>query len=197
MINIVLLGPPGVGKGTQAKLLVNTFGLIHLSTGDLFRKNIKRETSLGKMAKAYTDKGLLVPDEVTNKLLKTAVLKQIKAGAKGLIFDGYPRNTHQAYVLDNFLNEHNIPVSTVLAIEVDNEILIQRILKRGEISGRTDDQSESTIRDRISIYHKNTAMLKDFYTRQDKLFVINGLGTIEEIGKKIRDIVKKLGTHKN
>lgn len=197
MINVVLLGPPGVGKGTQAKLLVNTFGLIHLSTGDLFRENIKRETSLGKMAKAYIDKGLLVPDEVTNKLLKTAVLKQIKAGAKGLIFDGYPRNTHQAYVLDNFLNEHNIPVSTVLAIEIDNQILIQRILKRGEISGRTDDQSESTIRDRISIYHKNTAMLKDFYTQQDKLFVINGLGTIEEIGEKIRDIVKKLGTHKN
>lgn len=197
MINVVLLGPPGVGKGTQAKLLVNTFGLINLSTGDLFRENIKRETSLGKMAKAYIDKGLLVPDEVTNKLLKTAVLKQIKAGAKGLIFDGYPRNTHQAYVLDNFLNEHNIPVSTVLAIEIDNQILIQRILKRGEISGRTDDQSESTIRDRISIYHKNTAMLKDFYTQQDKLFVINGLGTIEEIGEKIRDIVKKLGTHKN
>ncbi len=197
MINIVLLGPPGVGKGTQAKLLVNKFGLIHLSTGDLFRENIKRETSLGKMAKAYIDKGLLVPDEVTNNLLKTAVLEQIKAGAKGLIFDGYPRNTHQAYVLDNFLNEHNIPVSTVLAIEVDNQILIQRILKRGEISGRTDDQSESTIRDRISIYHKNTAMLKDFYTRQHKLFVINGLETIEEIGEKIRDLVKKLRKHKN
>ncbi len=189
MLNIVLFGPPGAGKGTQAELLIEKYQLIHLSTGDLFRKNIGEGTELGKLAKSYMDKGLLVPDEVTVDMLKSTVLDNVKSGAKGFIFDGYPRNTHQAEVLDTFLTEQNIPVSIALALEVEDEVLIQRILERGKTSGRTDDQNEETIRERISVYYANTAILKDFYQKQDKLSVIDGLGTIEEIAERLEKAV--------
>ncbi|MFV0530825.1 MAG: adenylate kinase [Flavobacteriales bacterium] len=189
MLNIVLFGPPGAGKGTQAEFLIKKFQLVHVSTGDLFRKNIGEGTELGKLAKSYIDKGQLVPDQVTVDMLKEAVMTSVKKGAKGFIFDGYPRNTHQAEVLDVFLKEQNIPVSIALALEVEDEILIQRILKRGKTSGRVDDQNEETIRERITVYYKNTAILKGFYQKQDKLVVINGLGSIEEIAKRLEKAV--------
>lgn len=189
MLNIVLFGPPGAGKGTQAKFLINQFQLVHLSTGDLFRKNIGEGTELGKLAQSYMEKGQLVPDQVTVDMLKEAVLESVEAGAKGFIFDGYPRNTHQAEVLDVFLNEQNIPVSIALALEVEDEVLIQRILERGKTSGRVDDQNEETIRERISVYYANTAILKDFYQKQKKLTVIDGLGTIEEIATRLEKAV--------
>ncbi len=189
MLNIVLFGPPGAGKGTQAKFLIEKFQLVHLSTGDLFRKNIGEGTELGKLAKSYMDKGLLVPDEVTVDMLKEAVLENVKVGAKGFIFDGYPRNTHQAEVLDTFLNKQNLPVSIALALEVEDEVLIQRIVKRGKTSGRVDDQNEETIRERISVYYANTAILKEFYQKQDKLSVIDGLGSIEEIAERLEKAV--------
>ncbi len=190
MLNIVLFGPPGAGKGTQAKFLLEKFQLVHLSTGDLFRENIGEKTELGKLAKSYIDKGKLVPDQVTVDMLKDAVLKSIKGGAKGFVFDGYPRNTNQAEVLDTFLKEQNIPVSIALALEVEDQILIERILERGKTSGRVDDQKEETIRERISVYYANTAILKDYYHNQDKLSVIDGLGTIEEIANRLEEVIK-------
>ncbi len=190
MLNIVLFGPPGAGKGTQAKFLLEKFQLVHLSTGDLFRENIGDNTELGKLAKSYIDKGKLVPDQVTVDMLKDAVLKSIKDGAKGFIFDGYPRNTNQAEVLDALLEEQNIPVSIALALEVEDQILIERILDRGKTSGRVDDQKEETIRERISVYYANTAILKDYYQSQDKLSVINGLGTINEIANRLEEVIK-------
>ncbi len=189
MLNIVLFGPPGAGKGTQAELLIEKFQLIHLSTGDLFRKNIGEGTELGQLAQSYMDKGQLVPDQVTVDMLKEAVMENVKKEVKGFIFDGYPRNTHQAEVLDIFLNEHNIPVSVALALEVEDEALIQRILHRGKTSGRADDQSEETIRERISVYYANTAILKEYYQKQNKLSVIDGLGSIEKIAKRLEKAV--------
>lgn len=184
MLNIVLFGPPGAGKGTQAQFLINKYQLVHLSTGDLFRKNIGEGTELGKLAKSYMDKGELVPDQVTVDMLKDAV-ESNKSGAKGFIFDGYPRNTLQAEVLDTFLNEMQLPVTVALALEVEDEILVERILKRGETSGRSDDTSVETIRERIRVYYENTAILKDYYQKQGKLAVVNGLGTIEEIAARL------------
>ena len=184
MLNIVLFGPPGAGKGTQAQFLIDKYQLVHLSTGDLFRKNIGEGTELGKLAKSYMDKGELVPDQVTVDMLKDAV-ESNKSGAKGFIFDGYPRNTLQAEVLDTFLNEMQLPVTVALALEVEDEILVERILKRGETSGRSDDTSVETIRERIRVYYENTAILKDYYQKQGKLAVVNGLGTIEEIAARL------------
>ena len=184
MLNIVLFGPPGAGKGTQAQFLIDKYQLVHLSTGDLFRKNIGEGTELGKLAKSYMDKGELVPDQVTVDMLKDAV-ESNKSGAKGFIFDGYPRNTLQAEVLDTFLNEMQLPVTVALALEVEDEILVERILKRGETSGRSDDISVETIRERIRVYYENTAILKDYYQKQGKLAVVNGLGTIEEIAARL------------
>ncbi|MFV0238082.1 MAG: adenylate kinase [Flavobacteriales bacterium] len=189
MLNIVLFGPPGAGKGTQAQFLIEKFQLVHLSTGDLFRKNIKESTKLGILAKSYMDRGQLVPDQVTVDMLKETVLENVKKGVNGFIFDGYPRNTHQAEVLDTFLIQENIPLSLALALEVEDEVLVQRILERGKTSGRIDDQNEKTIRERISVYYSNTAVLKDFYQKQEKLTTINGRGTIEEIASQLEKAV--------
>jgi adenylate kinase len=179
MLNIVLFGPPGAGKGTQAEKLVKKFQLVHLSTGDIFRANIKGGTELGKLAKSYMDKGELVPDEVTIKMLESEVGKY--AYPKGFIFDGFPRTTAQAQALDKFLTTKNLSITMTLALEVEEEELTKRILLRGKESGRADDQDADIVRNRVKEYNNKTAPLKDFYLKQGKLKTIQGIGGIDDI----------------
>ena len=190
MTNLVLFGPPGAGKGTQAEVLKEKYDLIHISTGDVFRYNIKNETELGKLAKSYIDKGQLVPDEVTIKMLSEEVDKNPKA--KGFIFDGFPRTEAQADALAELLKTKNTEVSGMVALEVDDEILVQRLLNRGKTSGRADDADENVIRNRIKVYYNETAILKDYYLKQNKYHGIDGVGTIEEITERLSKAIDKL-----
>ena len=179
MLNLVLFGPPGAGKGTQAARLVEKYHLVHLSTGDIFRSNIKEGTNLGQLAKSYIDKGALVPDEVTIGMLEAEV--NSNSNAKGFIFDGFPRTSAQAEALDDFLNSKGTEVSSMLALEVDENELITRLLERGKSSGRADDQDTSIIKNRIQVYEDETAVLKTYYANQNKFFGIEGVGSIESI----------------
>ena len=179
MLNLVLFGPPGAGKGTQAARLVEKYHLVHLSTGDIFRSNIKKGTDLGQLAKSYIDQGALVPDEVTIGMLEAEV--NSNANAKGFIFDGFPRTTAQAEALDAFLSSKDTQVSSMLALEVNENELIKRLLERGKSSGRADDQDAGIIKHRIRVYETETAVLKTYYTNQNKFFGIDGVGSIESI----------------
>ncbi len=179
MLNLVLFGPPGSGKGTQAEKLVQKYGLVHLSTGDIFRANIKGETDLGKLAKSYIDKGQLVPDEVTIDMLQSEADKH--ADAKGFIFDGFPRTTFQAEALDKYMTSRNTAISVMLALDVNEEELKRRLLERGKLSGRPDDQNPDVIQNRIDVYNRETAPAKEFYTQQNKYCGVNGVGAIEDI----------------
>lgn len=179
MLNIVLFGPPGAGKGTQSEKLIEKFQLIHLSTGDLLRSEIAQQTVLGMQAKLLMDKGELVPDAVVIGMIRVKLEHNEKAS--GFIFDGFPRTAAQAEALDNLLSEKNTNISCMLALEVDNEELTKRLLLRGKASGRADDQNEEIIRNRIKEYNNKTAPLKDFYSAQNKFHAINGIGSIDEI----------------
>ena len=179
MLNLVLFGPPGAGKGTQAERLVEKYQLVHLSTGDIFRSNIKEGTDLGQLAKSYIDKGALVPDEVTIGMLEAEV--NSNSNAKGFIFDGFPRTSAQAEALDAFLSTKDTEVSSMLALEVDENELITRLLERGKSSGRADDQDAGIIKNRIKVYENETAVLKTYYANQNKFFGIEGVGSIESI----------------
>lgn len=179
MLNIVLFGPPGSGKGTQAAKLVEKYKLVHLSTGDIFRANIKGETELGKLAKSYLDQGQLVPDEVTIHILQSEADKHI--GVNGFIFDGFPRTIQQAEALDAYLQARNTSVSMMLSLEVEEEELKKRLLLRGKDSGRADDQNPEVIQNRINVYHRDTAPAKAYYTHQNKYKAVNGVGAIETI----------------
>ena len=179
MLNLVLFGPPGAGKGTQAARLVEKYHLVHLSTGDIFRSNIKEGTDLGQLAKSYIDKGALVPDEVTIGMLEAEV--NSNSNAKGFIFDGFPRTSAQAEALDVFLSSKGTEVSSMLALEVDENELIKRLLERGKSSGRADDQDAGIIKNRIQVYENETAVLKTYYANQNKFFGIEGEGSIESI----------------
>lgn len=190
MLNIVLFGPPGAGKGTQSEKLINHFGLTHLSTGDIFRANIKGETELGVLAKSYMDKGNLVPDEVTIGMLQSEFEKH--PDAKGFIFDGFPRTTAQAEALDTFLTSKNTEITTMLALEVPEDELVKRLLLRGKDSGRADDQDESIVRNRIKVYNEQTAVVASFYEKQGKFSSINGVGTIEEIFERLTESINAL-----
>ena len=190
MINLVLFGKPGAGKGTQAGFLKEKYNLKHISTGDVFRYNIKNGTELGKLAKSYIDDGDLVPDEVTIKMLQDEVEKN--QDAAGFIFDGFPRTTAQAQALDNFLESKDMQVNATIALEADDEILIQRLLERGKESGRSDDQDENKIRNRFDEYNEKTAPLKDYYENQGKFHSVDGIGGIAEITERLGKVIDEL-----
>ncbi len=183
MINIVLFGKPGAGKGTQADFLKHKYNLVHLSTGDIFRFNMKNDTELGKLAKSYIDNGDLVPDEVTINMLQDEVEKNPQA--KGFLFDGFPRTIAQAEALDKFLAGKNQEITATVALEANDEILVQRLLERGKTSGRADDQDEEKIRNRYQEYNEKTAPLMDYYKAQHKFYAVDGIGTIEEVTERL------------
>jgi adenylate kinase len=183
MLNIVLFGPPGAGKGTQSERLIEKYNLVHLSTGDVFRANIKGETELGKLAKSYMDAGQLVPDAVTIDMLRSEVAKH--TDSKGFIFDGFPRTNAQAQALDEFLSSLNTQISLMLALEVEEQELKTRLLKRAEVSGRADDADPTVIEKRISVYNQETAPVKAFYQAQEKFVAIDGIGSIDDITQRL------------
>ncbi|MBP6575925.1 MAG: adenylate kinase [Chryseobacterium sp.] len=191
MINIVLFGPPGSGKGTQAQHLIEKFNLKQISTGDLFRFNMKNDTELGKLAKSYIDKGQLVPDQVTIDMLIDELRKP--TDANGFIFDGFPRTAVQTEALETIVKEElNSEISVCLSLIVDDAVLVERLLKRGETSGRTDDSNEEIIRDRIIEYYTKTAEVAELYKKQGKYAEVIGVGDISEISEKLFAEVEKI-----
>ena len=190
MINIVLFGKPGAGKGTQAEFLKGKYNLTHLSTGDIFRYNIKNNTELGQLAKTFMDKGDLVPDEVTIQMLQSEVDKNPQSA--GFLFDGFPRTLAQAAALDVFLESKNQNVTATVALEADDNILVQRLLERGKTSGRPDDQDEEKIRNRYDEYNQKTAPLMHYYKDQDKFYAVDGIGSIEEITQRLSKVIDNL-----
>ncbi|MBK8819882.1 MAG: adenylate kinase [Saprospiraceae bacterium] len=187
MINIVLFGPPGSGKGTQADLLVKEYNILHISTGDLFRYEMGNNTPLGLKAKEYMAKGELVPDSVTIGMLENKV--NANPDAAGIIFDGFPRNIFQAQSLDTFLSKKDTMVTCLIALDVPEEELVKRLLNRGKSSGRADDNDETIIRNRIKVYNSETKPVFDHYAEKGKSALIHGVGSIEEIFTRIREAV--------
>ena len=191
MINIVLFGPPGSGKGTQAENLIKKFNLKQISTGDLFRFNMKNDTPLGILAKSYIDKGELVPDQVTIDMLIDEVKKP--TDTTGFIFDGFPRTTFQTSALDEIVkNELNSEISICLSLVVEDKILIERLINRGKTSGRKDDSEESIIENRITEYYKKTAEVAELYKPQGKSVEVNGVGDVAQISEKLFAEVQKI-----
>jgi adenylate kinase len=190
MINIVLFGKPGSGKGTQAEFLKSKYQLFHISTGDLFRHHISNKTDLGMLAQSYMNKGDLVPDQVTIDMLKDAV--EAHSEAKGFIFDGFPRTSKQAEVLDTFLSEKSMQISATVALEADYDVLVERLVNRGKTSGRVDDQDEEKIRNRFEEYDNKTAPLRDFYEAQGKFHSVDGIGGIDEITHRLTTLIDGL-----
>jgi adenylate kinase len=190
ILNIVLFGKPGAGKGTQAEFLKDKYNLTHLSTGDIFRFNIKNETALGQLAKTYMDKGDLVPDEVTIKMLQSEVDKN--PNSAGFLFDGFPRTLAQAKALDHFLQSKGQKITATVALEADDEILVQRLLERGKTSGRPDDQDEEKIRNRYDEYNLKTAPLMDYYKTQNKFYAVDGIGSIDEVTNRLSNVIENL-----
>ena len=179
MFNLILFGPPGSGKGTQSEKLIARYGLKHLSTGDLLRNEINRQTPLGKEAQNFMDKGQLVPDEVVIGMISSALDEN--PNIKGFLFDGFPRTPAQAKALDELLKLKKAPIKAMLALDVSEEELVKRLLKRGETSGRSDDNNENVIRARIVEYRTKTAVVADYYKQFDKVVMVKGEGTIDEI----------------
>ena len=186
MLNVVIFCAPGSGKGTQSELIIKEYGLDHISTGDVLRSEMKNDTELGKIAKDYIEKGQLVPDELIVNML--AKVLDSKENSKGVIFDGFPRTIPQAKALKVMLNERGTDVSVMLNLQVDEEELVKRLLERGKVSGRSDDNLE-TIKSRLEVYHKHFFPLVDFYVEEGKHVAIQGMGTIEEIFGRIKDAI--------
>ena len=183
MINLILFGPPGSGKGTQAKMLVEKYGLTHISTGDLFRFEISNKTPLGLKAQEYMDQGILVPDEVTVGMLQNKVDQT--NNTEGYILDGFPRTIPQSQALDKFFEKRDMEVTHLIALDVDDEEIVKRLLERGKISGRPDDANEEVIRKRIVEYNAKTSRVFDYYHEQGKAQKVNGIGTIPEIFNRL------------
>lgn len=189
MFNLILFGPPGSGKGTQSDKLVEKYGLIHLSTGNLLRQEIKDKTPLGLEAKSFIDKGQLVPDEVVIGMVDS-YFDQHK-GAKGFLFDGYPRTVAQAEALDKLLALKKTGIATVLFLNVDEEELIKRLVHRGKTSGRSDDMDENVQRKRQEVYRNETLPVAGYYKKQDKVVSVLGMGTVDQIFSSLADIIDK------
>lgn len=183
MLNIVLFGPPGAGKGTQSEFLIKKYQLVHLSTGDIFRFNIKNATELGTLAKSYMDKGALVPDQVTISMLESEVNKY--PDAQGFIFDGFPRTEAQAEALEAFLASKGETITCMLALEVGEEELKNRLLERAKTSGRPDDADPTIIQNRIDVYNRETAPVANYYKQRAKYHGIDGIGTIGDISERL------------
>jgi adenylate kinase len=190
MLNLVLFGPPGCGKGTQSNRLIQKYDLIHLSTGDILRNEIALKTVLGMEAKKIMDKGILVPDEVVIGMISTKL--DANKNAKGFIFDGFPRTQAQAAALDTLLTEKGTSIAGMLALDVEYDELVRRILHRGEDSGRADDNDPAVIGKRIEEYNKKTAPLIDYYKKQNKFHSIKGHGTVDEIFIKLCEVIDNL-----
>lgn len=186
MLNIVLFGPPGAGKGTQSEKMIKQYKLIHLSTGDLFRKHLGEGTELGKLAQKYMDDGNLVPDSVVIGMVKDKIATAVDPN--GFIFDGFPRTVNQAQALDDVLGEFETSVSGMIGLNVPDEELKKRLLERGKTSGRADDQNETKINTRIKVYKEETIPVANYYEAQGKYSSINGVGDIDSIFTEIRRI---------
>jgi adenylate kinase len=190
MLNLVLFGPPGAGKGTQSEFLIKKYGLVHLSTGDILRSEIAAGTELGLKAKGLMDQGLLVPDEVVIGMISSK-LEQNK-DARGFIFDGFPRTIEQAKALDKLLEEKGTAITMMIALEVEDEELEKRLLLRGKDSGRADDRNPEVIQKRIKEYNNKTAPLKDYYSGQNKFHSVLGIGSIQDISQRLSDTIEKV-----
>ena len=187
MLNILIFGPPGCGKGTQSEFLVNQYKLKHLSTGDIFRENIKNQTNLGIEAKKYMDQGKLVPDFITIDMLGEKMYN--KNNFSGFLFDGFPRTEKQAKSLDDLLSKMNQKISMMICIDVPEDELVKRLLKRGKISNRADDQNKEIIFNRIKVYKEQTEVLKEYYQKQNKFFHIDGVSKIDDVKQKIFSLI--------
>lgn len=190
MINLILFGPPGSGKGTQAEKLAEKYNILHISTGDLFRKEIGDQSELGQLATQYMKKGELVPDEVTIGMLEAALERH--GSTFGVIYDGFPRTVDQAQALDNLLEESEDQIDLLISLQVDDQEIIRRILERGKMSGRADDQSEEIIQGRLDVYKNETKPVYAYYDAMDKAITVKGMGTIEEIFTRITETIDQI-----
>lgn len=188
MFNLVLFGPPGAGKGTQSIMIAEKYNFAHISTGDIFRSEIKNETPLGLKVKSIIESGELVPDELLIDILKHAMSKY--TDAKGFVFDGFPRTLPQASDLDKMLNESNESVTLTLALDVDEDELLARLLNRAKLEGRKDD-TEEVIKNRLQVYHQQTSPLINYYKEQGKFQSVNGLGTIQDIFNRLCEVIEQ------
>lgn len=190
MLNIVLFGPPGAGKGTQSEKLITHYNLTHISTGDLFRKHLGEGTELGQQVRSYMDAGKLVPDQLVINMVDDKLKEE--QGTQGIIFDGFPRTITQAKALDDLLEKKNMPITGMVALEVPDEELIKRLLERGKTSGRADDQDKKKIATRLDVYRNETLPVANYYQEQGKYVSVDGVGKIEEIFDKITRGIEQL-----
>lgn len=190
MLNIILFGPPGAGKGTQSEKLISKYQLKHIATGDLFRKHLGEGTSLGKLAQRYMDEGNLVPDEVVIGMVDETIKEN--EGVKGFIFDGFPRTVTQASALDHLLEEKGSPITGMVALDVPEDELVKRIKNRGKTSGRTDDQDDNKIQNRIQVYKNETLPVANYYGKKGRYIQISGVGEVEEIFDQICEKIEVL-----
>ena len=189
MLNVVIFGAPGSGKGTQSELIISKYGFFHISTGDILRQEIKKQTELGLTAEEYIKTGQLVPDELIIKILSDVL--DANTDVKGFIFDGFPRTIAQGEALDNLLREKNTSIIAVLNLDVDEKELLNRLVKRGEGSGRPDDNPE-VIQNRLEVYRNQTEPLKEYYKKKGKLFQIKGNNVIEDVFEQIAEVLDRL-----
>lgn len=190
MLNIVLFGPPGAGKGTQSAKIIESHSLVHIATGDLFRKHMGESTELGQLAKSYMDAGNLVPDQVVIGMVEDKIQEHLDGN--GFIFDGFPRTVNQADALDQMLEKHGLSISGMVALEVPEEELKVRIKERAKTSGRVDDQDDDKINNRIQVYNRETSPVADYYRNQGKFTAINGVGSIDNIYEEINSAITSL-----